>query len=563
MSLFPPPPTGRDTQPSVPHPSYPHNSAVRASTRRPFVTVKVIGVALLVLVLAAAGVAAFVLSQAPIDMSNEVPATASFFGTVYLTPGIGQEINLFQQVEKFPGYSTKTAVISTATSQVAQTVHHTGLNYATDMKPWLGTTLAIAGGPGPTDAVLMLSSRNDVLAQAAITKILTLTQSQGSSVTTTLYDGITISDLQASAGLTGGNYALVDHTVVVGSSTEAVEGIIAAALQRVAPLNTNSTFTSTMSHLSAQRLGYLYVNLSTVGAQVETSLSKYTKLVNQWTGSTLSTSSTMISKKAPWAPFQAFAIELSAQSYGFQTDSWLQVNNSVLTPHEKALFNESGHTNALLNSVPANALGVYAVNDVATSMGAQVSILSPFFSVIPPSVSTALEALAGDGVAYLLPGTGTTAPPTLVAAVGSSNGSGVITALNNALQPLVGAPTATQVQGGGSVYTFSNSSYPVTWTDGSTSTTLAGGTDPSAVEDALGYGGRSSSITSTALYKRAVGGYTSSPFIIYANIAEEDLLIRENAPGAPPQQAKELEPVQAFALYETSQYSFRSVLLIN
>src|SRR5947209_490400 len=103
-----------------------------------------------------------------------VPASAVGFLSASLDPSIAQKKNLLSIANRFPKARSKVTKNFTSTEDnfLADLVKPACLDYQKDVKPWLGSEVAVAalpkaGGQG-TASVLLIRSKNDAKAKAAL-----------------------------------------------------------------------------------------------------------------------------------------------------------------------------------------------------------------------------------------------------------------------------------------------------------------------------------------------------------------------------------------------------------
>ena len=169
------------------------------------------------------------------------PATALGFLSLNLSPSIEQKRNLLSIARRFPDARTrvKAEFDDTVDSLLAEILEDSGLNYSSDVKPWLGNEAAIAVLP-PGDAdepllIAMVQTEDEAKAKAAITKA------------------------KASGDFTGA-YAIVDDFVVISDQTEeednqpALDQIVAQGKRDDGGLAKSDEFNDVVDKLHGDRL---------------------------------------------------------------------------------------------------------------------------------------------------------------------------------------------------------------------------------------------------------------------------------------------------------------------
>src|SRR4051812_21450113 len=102
-------------------------------------------------------------SAAPDKLAGMVPASDQLYATAYLDPGADQKINLRDLLQRFPAMQGKDPV-QKLDETLEQLLKPTGLSYTADVKPWLGTQIAVSGkldDSGNPDAAVLIASKDD------------------------------------------------------------------------------------------------------------------------------------------------------------------------------------------------------------------------------------------------------------------------------------------------------------------------------------------------------------------------------------------------------------------
>ncbi|MDQ3757395.1 MAG: DUF3352 domain-containing protein [Actinomycetota bacterium] len=111
------------------------------------------------------------------------PATALGFLSVSLDPSVEQKRNLLSIARRFPDAEAKDDFEASRDELLSSILEEAGLDYEKDVKPWLGSELAIAvlpGSPGPEPRVAVLIEQDDEdKAKAALDKANARAQADG------------------------------------------------------------------------------------------------------------------------------------------------------------------------------------------------------------------------------------------------------------------------------------------------------------------------------------------------------------------------------------------------
>lgn len=184
---------------------------------------KIIAGLTLVAVAAGGAVAAYaytMLASSGIQPERVLPANTVAFAKLDLDPAAGQKIAAYRLSTKFPAVSKGAADMDDAKDSILSKFFdkQSELDYATDIKPWLGDRIAVAAVPNPTsatgfDPVLVVAYTDEAKMKAAFSKAVRPEHDFG-YVTTEGYALISDSQPHAEAVLAGvrrGALADVEH----------------------------------------------------------------------------------------------------------------------------------------------------------------------------------------------------------------------------------------------------------------------------------------------------------------------------------------------------------------
>jgi Protein of unknown function (DUF3352) len=355
-------------------------------------------------------------------LAKMVPATSDVYVTAYLDPGAGQKLNLRSLASKFPALQGKDLGKS-VDEQLERLLRPTGLDYLRDVKPWVGSQLAVTAQVtrgGPSLAVLV-ASKDDALAGETFRRLEGLSENGGVHWTTQMYKGVAIRVGTGSAGLDGGvfgnsaAYAIVDHTVVVGTGATAVEGIVDADQGSTSTLADDASFTKVRDSLPKSVLGLAYVN---VGDLVDGFLPM---VESQFAGPVGRCGQTGAQALEALRAYRGLALSLSAESDGVSLDVGVAFDRSKLPSQLRDQAPVPDHQNAVLSFTPRQAYGLVALTGADRLAGRALSQLE-----CAPGVSSQVDQLgirdlignlAGDLGLEVGPGTGPAPGGAVVAAV--------------------------------------------------------------------------------------------------------------------------------------------------
>ena len=218
-------------------------------------------VALVTLLGLAAGsvVAGYLLffSAATDRMAAMAPSTTAAYVNVYLQPSTGQQLNLAALIGQLPGFADGASLDEKIDQIIGTILGDSGIDYATDVKPWLGDQLAVAAWPSTDDAaepafVLIADVKDRAAAEASLPDLLATEAGEASSSS---YDGVDIHVI----GLTA--YAFFDDTVVIGQSVAAVEAVVDVT-NGAASLGSRRDFADAMARLPTDNLASAFLDLA-------------------------------------------------------------------------------------------------------------------------------------------------------------------------------------------------------------------------------------------------------------------------------------------------------------
>ena len=191
--------------------------------------------------------------------ARAAPADSGLYVNLYLQPSSGQRMSLDALIARVPGFSDP-ANLDTKLHQLAQQLlGGIGVDYAADVRPWLGNQVAVAvslksGSSGP-QALLLVACKNAALASAALPRVLA---HRGGPFAAQQYRGHSV--------MVGGasSYVVLDDLVVIGQTAAAVRGALDAD-ENIAPsLADSSVFRSAMEQVPSDHLASAYLNVASL-----------------------------------------------------------------------------------------------------------------------------------------------------------------------------------------------------------------------------------------------------------------------------------------------------------
>jgi len=193
--------------------------------------------------------------------SRAAPADTAIYLKVYLQPSSGQKMNLLGLVGHLPGFRDA-ATLEAKLHEVAQRLLGTaGVNYTADLRPWLGTELAVALTPshdagGAAHILLLGVVKDEAIARVAVPRLMAR---NGVTYTPATYRGHRV---MMSAGIC---YALLTDLLLVADTPDRLRAALDADANVVPSLADSAAFEAAMRTIPADHLASLYVDVPRVG----------------------------------------------------------------------------------------------------------------------------------------------------------------------------------------------------------------------------------------------------------------------------------------------------------
>jgi Protein of unknown function (DUF3352) len=305
------------------------------------------------------------LSATPDVLSKMVPASDQGYVTAYLDPGATQKLHLRDLLGRFPAFQGKDPAKS-IDELLEQALRPSGLSWVGDIKPWVGSQVAIAGkvnDQGQPDISVMIDSKDDAKALEALHRIEGLSTNQGLQWRSETYEGIEIRVGEPPGGVTPTSgfpstaaYAVVDHVVVAATSVDRVKAAIDTDQGRTDSLADDENFKKARSALPDDVLGVAYLNLGSILDQVIPSLEAGLGFANLPPG--CGTDDVGKSLDAARA-LRGLALSVSAESNGAALDMGFAIDRSLLPNGDQELVGAKDHQNLVLSFTPSDALGMF------------------------------------------------------------------------------------------------------------------------------------------------------------------------------------------------------------
>lgn len=350
------------SEPVLPEPALPEPAPFDLAAPEPAPTRRRRGLRIAVGVLAAvvlvgvpAGIAVYtrLAAGAPDVVDRMVPSDADVYATVLLDPSLSQKLNLKGLVGNVPSLGSTSALQDRVDQGMDLLLRPEGLSFANDVRPWLGTQVALAMKlTDGTPTTVLIASTDDGRAQATLARIRGTIEGKADSWTTLQHGGVTVSVGTPASGGDGTPlaYAYVDHTAIVGDSAAMIEEVVDTDQGRHAALRTSTAYTNTLKRLPADHLGIVYASGPGITSALRGALN----------GSGAGDAATLHLFDQNAAAFKSLGVAISAQSKGIAADVALVTDPSQLPPAERsAVQSATGATaaNPALAWIPGDADG--------------------------------------------------------------------------------------------------------------------------------------------------------------------------------------------------------------
>lgn len=192
------------------------------------------------------------------------PANSAFYVNVYLQPSAGQQMNLSELIGRLPGFADEASLDGKVDLVVQNLLSGSGIDYLSDVKPWLGNQVAVAGWPAGEDssqieAVVIAEVKDRDAAEAAVGD---LVADGDASFSAQSYAGVDLQIGESSA------YAFVGDMLVIGTGTDGLHAVVDAS-GGAASLADQADFRATMDALPPDHLASAYVDLAAMAASAD------------------------------------------------------------------------------------------------------------------------------------------------------------------------------------------------------------------------------------------------------------------------------------------------------
>ena len=450
-SLDPQPGTGgRSSLPAPPEGALPITMAEvteggEAPPPAPRRGLKIAGIALAtVLVLAgAAGAAGFMLLRGSGEtILNKVPASADVVVTANLDPAASQKVNLLRIASRFPALGGQDQLQQQLNQTLDGLLRDVGMTHE-DVQ-WVGSEVGLyvdVKSATETSYAVLIATDDEGAALASLQKFRAGLEGQGATFHITDHDGVQIT---VPATSEHPSFAIVDGVVVIGSDEGAVSGVIDTA-HGGASIADDANFQRVTGALPQSRLGVAFVNT----AQLLGTFGDVLGAAGLTTGVT------------SLDALDGVGLSVSAESDGLALDTVMTYDDAKLSDVQRQTLAAADHPNQLIDLIPNDALGMYAVEHLDAAIADQVDRISvsdprsgeEFKRLGLTGAGGLLSQLTGDVAAAASPEQGTI-PVGGVLMVGTNDPAATSKWLDDTLQSLpLGASGASCSPDGGCTIT--------------------------------------------------------------------------------------------------------------
>jgi hypothetical protein len=319
------------------------------AARRSF---KVLGVVLAaaLIVVGAAGAAAFLMLRGSGEVIlDKVPADADVVVTGYLDPAASQKVNLLRMASKFPSLGDEAQLRDQLNQAIDQALSNLGMDH--EDLAWVGPEVGLyveVKSQSDTSFAFLVAADDEDAARTFLQSFRQGLEGQGVTFRTTDHDGVEVTvPSEGSEPAT----ALVDGVVVFGSTEAAVDTAIDTA-HGAASIADDPGFQRVTAALPDAKLGMAFVDAADLADT----------LGDQLAAAGVTTGLTSISA------LDGIGISLAAEPDGLAMDTVAMYDDTKLTDAQRATMSAPDHANPLLDLVPADALGMYAVEHLDLSI---------------------------------------------------------------------------------------------------------------------------------------------------------------------------------------------------
>lgn len=218
----------------------------------------VVAVTALLVTLGGAVVVSYLLLFAAVAdrAARAVPADTAIYLNAYLQPSAGQQMNLFDLIGHLRGFGDAATLEAKIDEVAGRLLGQAGIDYAADVRPWLGAQIAIAAAPGeagsPPSELLLAAVKDSAAARTSVPHLFAPMKIAFKRET---FRGHALMTSEATS------YALLDDLLVVASTPERLRASIEADADVAPSLADSPAFTAAMREVASDHLASVYLDL--------------------------------------------------------------------------------------------------------------------------------------------------------------------------------------------------------------------------------------------------------------------------------------------------------------
>src|SRR5438874_2476001 len=280
-----------------------------------------------------------------------------------LDPAFGQKLAVRDLLRKFPAVGDAQKLRSRLDSFMDSALGPMGLRFERDVRPWVGSQLAIVAWPRrrPSAVVVLIRSKDDGRARDALA---TMRTRVGGTWSHRAHAGVTVMST-VPTGNAPAAYALLHHTVLLADDPDAIDKVIDAANGSTPRLSDAPAFRRTAASLPRERLATVYLNVADLTRGLES------ELAAGGVGA--------VPAPSPFGELNAFGskdMSISAKGDGVAADVRVSVDRPKLSAADRSALAAMSRRNAILDWVPAGSYGFVAMTNLKRSLERQLHQIS-------------------------------------------------------------------------------------------------------------------------------------------------------------------------------------------
>jgi hypothetical protein len=310
--------------------------------------------------LAAAGAAVvgsyFFLANASGDAAARMaPADTVMYINVYLQPSAGQRMNLNELIQRFPGFGDPASLDAKIDELLQNLLGSSGVDYRSDIKPWLGDQVAL--GLGPFDSELFEAPGGlgvpstpvdpaDPMAGVGVAAYVAVTDPAAAEAAIQRAASDTEFAVEDHAGVTlnvgdEAAYAFVGEMLVISTSADRLRDVVDAQQGNAPTLADSDRYAEALSRVPADHLASMYFD---------------TPAFAELTG------------QPGTEGFGAMAMALTAETTGLKLSGSLPFDAAVITDEQRAVLDLGREPSSLTGWLPANTQAEMVVFGLAQTL---------------------------------------------------------------------------------------------------------------------------------------------------------------------------------------------------